>query len=154
MRRAGLGRHRDSGSSSSTTARREQEANRRHEEFVRGWGGAAGYRVVEPAHMELAQPSIGVGLRRLRGGRRLEVVSWRPTSSGRAGTGPRTSRRWPRPPPLGIPASPISWPRRSAPIPLLRDVVDERVRHCLAHVAGSGPPCEMCAGAGAGCHLS
>jgi hypothetical protein len=35
----------------------------------------------------------------------------------------------------------------------LRDVVDERVRHCLAHASGRGPSCEMCVGS-AGCHLS
>ena len=37
---------------------RRQEANRRHEEFVREWRGPRALRVVEPAHMELAEPSI------------------------------------------------------------------------------------------------
>ncbi len=38
---------------------RRHEANTWHEEFVRGWNDVAGYRAVEPAHMELAAPSIG-----------------------------------------------------------------------------------------------
>jgi sirohydrochlorin ferrochelatase len=34
--------------------------------------------------------------------------------------------------------------------PMLRVVVDDRVRQCLAHATGGGPGCEVCAGTG-GC---
>ena len=38
---------------------RRQESNRRHESFVAAWRTSRGYAIVEPAHMELAAPSIG-----------------------------------------------------------------------------------------------
>ena len=87
-----------------------------------------GHRIVEPAHMELAEPSIGDRLRRVRGGRLPRRWSWPPISWGRAATlGPRTSRRPLPPPPLGIPGSPSWWPLRSARIRRCTDVVDQRV---------------------------
>src|ERR1019366_6602178 len=38
---------------------RRQDANRRHEDFVRAWAARSAHPVVEAAHMELAEPSIG-----------------------------------------------------------------------------------------------
>ena len=35
------------------------ESNRRHEDFVAEWKLRSGYTIVEAAHMELAEPSIG-----------------------------------------------------------------------------------------------
>ena len=35
------------------------ESNRRHEDFVTEWKLRSGYTIVEAAHMELAEPSIG-----------------------------------------------------------------------------------------------
>lgn len=130
-----------------------EDANRRHEEFVRGWGGVGGYRVAEPAHMELAEPSIASAFDAcVTAGASMVVVApyflW-------------PGRHWT----VDIPALAAEAAARhpgvahvvAAPLgphPLLRDVVDERVRHCLAHVTGQGPPCEMCDGAGSqGCHL-
>ncbi len=37
---------------------RREDSNRRHEAFVKGWRARGRYCVVEPAHMELAEPSI------------------------------------------------------------------------------------------------
>jgi len=34
------------------------------------------------------------------------------------------------------------------PHPLLADIVQQRIDHCLAHVAGDGPECEVCQGTG------
>ena len=34
------------------------------------------------------------------------------------------------------------------PHPLLREIVEQRVDHCLAHAAGSAPECAVCAGTG------
>ena len=38
---------------------RRDESNRSHEAFVMEWRTSSGYLIVEPAHMELAAPSIG-----------------------------------------------------------------------------------------------
>jgi sirohydrochlorin ferrochelatase len=34
------------------------------------------------------------------------------------------------------------------PHPLLGDIVEERIDHCLAHAAGRAPECDVCAGTG------
>ena len=130
------------------------DANRRHEEFVRGWDGDGGYLVVEPAHMELAEPSIGSAFDAcVAAGATMVAVAPYFLWPGRHWTedipalAAEAAARHPGV--TYVVAAPLG------PHPLLRDVVDERVRHCLAHVTGHGPPCEMCTGAGsAGCRLA
>ncbi len=130
-----------------------EEANRRHEEFVRGWGRHRGYGVVEPAHMELAEPSIGSAFDACVAAGALRVVVapyflWpgRHSSEDIPALAAEAAARHPGV--AHVVAAPLG------PHPLLRDVVDERVWRCLSHVAGLGPGCEMCSGAGAeGCHL-
>jgi sirohydrochlorin ferrochelatase len=129
-----------------------QEANRWHEEFVRGWGDVADYCVVEPAHMELAEPSIGAAFDAcVAGGAEVVVIApyflWpgRHWSEDIPRLAAEASARHP-----GVAylvAAPLG------PHPLLRTVVDERVRHCLAHASAQGPDCEMCVGTD-GCRLS
>ena len=34
------------------------------------------------------------------------------------------------------------------PHPLLGDIVEQRIEHCLAHVAGTAPECDVCTGTG------
>jgi hypothetical protein len=34
------------------------------------------------------------------------------------------------------------------PHPLLMDIVDDRVRYCVAHAAGKEPGCALCTGTG------
>ena len=44
----------------------------------------------------------------------------------------------------------------SAPIglhPLMSEVIDSRVRHCIAHVYEGAPACDVCAGSKFGCEL-
>ena len=44
----------------------------------------------------------------------------------------------------------------SAPIglhPLMSEVIDSRVRHCMAHVYEGAPACDVCAGSKFGCEL-
>jgi sirohydrochlorin ferrochelatase len=36
------------------------------------------------------------------------------------------------------------------PHPLLSDIVDERIRHCVAHASGESPECDLWAGSGRG----
>jgi sirohydrochlorin ferrochelatase len=130
---------------------KKPEANRWHEEFVRSWDDVAGYRTVEPAHMELAEPSISAAFDTcVAAGCQMVVVVpyflWpgRHWSDDIPALAADAAARHP-----GVTylvAAPLG------PHPLLHDVVDQRVRYCLAHAAG-GPPCEMCAGSG-GCHWS
>lgn len=41
---------------------RRAEANLRHEDFVSGWRARSGYKIVEPAHLEFADPSISASI--------------------------------------------------------------------------------------------
>ena len=126
---------------------RRQEANDRHEAFVREWRERATYPIVEPAHMELAEPSLGTAFDRCVGaGATMIVVApyflW-------------PGDHWDR----AIPALAAEAAARHSgvrylvaaplgPHPLLGDIVEERVAHCLAHARGEGPDCDLCAGTG------
>jgi sirohydrochlorin ferrochelatase len=124
---------------------RRDEANRRHEAFVADWKARFGYPIVEPAHMELAQPAIGDAFDAcVAAGAATVVIApyflWPGT-------------HWDR----DIPALAAQAAGRhpnvrhlvTAPLgahPLLMDVVDDRIRHCLAHAVGGASQCELCAG--------
>jgi len=41
---------------------RRAEANLRHEDFVSAWRAHSGYKLVEPAHLEFADPSISASI--------------------------------------------------------------------------------------------
>jgi len=105
------------------------------------------YGIVEPAHMELAEPSIQTAFDRcVARGAKLVVVSPYFLLPGRhwdqdipALTGAAASRH------PGIPflvAAPLALH------PLMARVVASRVAHCLAHAAGAAGECEVCAGTG------
>ncbi len=105
------------------------------------------YPIVEAAHMELAQPSLGTAFDRcVDAGATMIVIApyflW-------------PGDHWDR----DIPALAAEAAARhpgfrylvSAPLgphPLLGDIVEERVAHCLAHARGEGPDCDLCAGTG------
>jgi sirohydrochlorin ferrochelatase len=126
---------------------RRSEANRRHESFVEEWRGRGGYRIVEAAHMELAEPSIGQAFDACVAGGATSVVIvpyflW-------------PGSHWDH----DIPALAAEAAARhenvdylvAAPLgphPLLATIVEQRIGHCLAHVAGEAPECEVCAGTG------
>jgi sirohydrochlorin ferrochelatase len=126
---------------------RRAEANRRHESFVDEWRGRGRYAIVEPAHMELAQPTIGQAFDACVAGGATTVVIvpyflW-------------PGSHWDR----DIPALAAEAATRHAgvdylvaaplgPHPLLATIVEQRIEHCLAHVAGEAPECEVCAGTG------
>lgn len=123
------------------------EANRRHEEFVAEWRGTSGYDIVEAAHMELAAPTLADAFDACvaAGANSVVVVPyflW-------------PGSHWDR----DIPALAAGAAARhrgitylvTAPLgphPLLKTIVDQRIRHCLAHVAGEADECEVCAGTG------
>jgi sirohydrochlorin ferrochelatase len=129
---------------------RRTEANRRHEEFVRTWRDRP-HRIVEPAHMELAEPSVATAFDAcVEAGATTVVIApyflWPGTHWERdiPALAADASARHP-----GVPylvAGPLG------PHPLMARVVEERVTRCLAHADGEAPECDLCAGTGL-CHL-
>ena len=128
---------------------RQPDANRWHEEFVRGFRELHRYAAVEPAHMELAEPTIASAFAACvaAGATTVVVVPfflW-------------PGRHWSEDIPALVAEAAGAHPGTrylvAAPLgphPLLADIVDGRITHCLAHAAGESPGCEICAGTG-GC---
>jgi sirohydrochlorin ferrochelatase len=126
---------------------RRDEANHRHEDFVRQWRERGTFPIVEAAHMELAEPSLGTAFDAcVVAGATMVVVApyflW-------------PGDHWER----DIPALAAEAARRhpgvhylvSAPLgphPLLFDIVQDRIDRCLAHVEGDAAECEICEGTG------
>jgi sirohydrochlorin ferrochelatase len=129
---------------------RRREANRQHEDFVRAWPERPGRRVVEPAHMELAEPSIATAFDAcVAAGATTVVIApyflWPGTHWDRDLPALAAEASKPHPGIRYLVAAPLG------PHPQLTDVVEERIAHCLAHAAGQAPACELCADGG-GCH--
>ncbi len=105
------------------------------------------YGIVEPAHMELAEPSIGTAVDRCVGrGATLVVIQPYFLLPG---------RHWNQDIPELAAHAAAGHPGVSylvaAPFglhPLMAEVVSARVDHCLAHIRGEAPECEACAGTG------
>jgi sirohydrochlorin ferrochelatase len=126
---------------------RRDDANRRHEEFVAEWQRSRGLANVEAAHMELAEPSIGSAVD--------ACVSAGATAVVLAPYFLWPGNHWDR----DIPALAAEACRHhpglhylvAAPLgphPLLGDIVEQRIAHCLDHVGGRAPECDVCAGTG------
>jgi len=126
---------------------RRPEANSRHETFVREWRGRGTHPIVEPAHMELAEPSIGAAFDScVVAGATLVVVApyflW-PGDHWDRDIPALAAEASARHPGIGyLVSAPLG------PHPLLGDIVEERIAHCLAHVRGLAPECDACAGTG------
>jgi sirohydrochlorin ferrochelatase len=108
---------------------------------------AVPYPIVEPAHMELAEPSIATAFDRcIEQGASLVVISPYFLLPG---------RHWHQDiPELATEAAQkhvgVSF-LVTAPLglhPLMAEVVGSRVSHCLSQVAGDAQECEACAGSG------
>ncbi|KAK9052404.1 hypothetical protein SSX86_029033 [Deinandra increscens subsp. villosa] len=130
---------------------RRKESNLMLNEFVAMFAEKTGYPIVEPAHMELAEPSIRDAFRSCvqRGANRV-IVSPFFLFPG---------RHWHQDIPSLTAEAAKDYPGVSymitAPLglhQLLVDVVDDRIKHCLSHVAGDADECAVCAGTGK-CHL-
>ncbi|AEE32521.1 sirohydrochlorin ferrochelatase B [Arabidopsis thaliana] len=124
---------------------RRRESNLMLEEFVKMFKEKTGYPIVEPAHMELAEPSIkdAFSLCVQQGAKRV-VVSPFFLFPG---------RHWHTDiPSLTADAakefSGISYLITAplGPHNLLLDVVNDRIQHCLSHVEGDADECLVCAG--------
>ena len=126
---------------------RRVESNRMLEVFVQHFQQLSEYHIVEPAHMELAEPSIGTAFDRCvqRGARRVVVIPYFLLPG----------RHWDEDIPQLTQAAASKYPQVSylvgAPIglhPMMQKVIQSRLDHCLAHVAGLAPECESCEGSG------
>ena len=105
------------------------------------------YPIVEPAHMELAEPSIATAFDRcVERGARCVVISPYFLLPG---------RHWHK----DIPALADQAAQKhtgishivTAPLglhPLMVQVIQSRIDHCLAHTHGDAPECDVCQGTG------
>jgi sirohydrochlorin ferrochelatase len=128
---------------------RRTESNRWHEAFVRGSFDRRGYVTIEPAHMELAEPSIATAFAACVAAGAATVVvvpyflwpgsHWSQDIPALTAAAAKT-----HPGVRYLVAAPLG------PHPGLAEIVEGRITHCLAHAAGEGPECEVCTGTG-GC---
>ncbi|CAI9111489.1 OLC1v1011718C1 [Oldenlandia corymbosa var. corymbosa] len=124
---------------------RRKESNLMLDEFVKMFKEKMKYPIVEPAHMELAKPSIedAFSLCVQKGAKRI-IVSPFFLSPG---------RHWTQDIPSLAAAAAKEHPGVSylvtAPLglhELLVDVMNDRITHCLSHVSGDAEECSVCAG--------
>jgi sirohydrochlorin ferrochelatase len=131
---------------------RRAESNAMHEELVAMVADVVPYDIVEPAHMELAEPSIADAFARcVAAGAERVIISPYFLLPG---------RHWSSDIPALAAAAAAAHPGVSylvtAPLglhPLMAQVVAARVAHCVEHVQGRADECEVCAGTGR-CALS
>lgn len=131
---------------------RRAASNKQLEAFAEAYAEATGRAIVEAAHMELAEPTIGEAFKNcVARGANFIVVAPFFLSPGRHIQ-------------EDIPQLVADAAREhegvkyliSAPIglhPLMTEVIDSRVRHCLAHINEGGPKCDVCEGSKFGCQL-
>jgi hypothetical protein len=112
---------------------------------VRQFAGATGWPIVEPAHMELAEPSIATAFAQcVERGAAMVVVFPYFLSPGR-----HWSEDIPRLAAEAARNHPGIRYLVTAPFglhPLMAQVIRERISHCLAHAEGQADTCELCAG--------
>ena len=126
---------------------RRAEANESLEGFVRASAAQLPYPIVEPAHMELAEPSIATAFDRCVAAG-ATTVAIAPYFLG-------PGNHWDRDIPAlaeaaAAPHAGVHWLVAAplGPDPQLLALVAQRVAHCLAHVAGGAAECGTCAGTG------
>lgn len=131
---------------------RRSASNEQLERFASLYASATGREVVEAAHMELAEPSIAEAFARcVERGASTVVVAPFFLSPGR-----HVQEDIPALAAEAAEAHPGIKYLVSAPIglhPLMAEVMDSRLRHCLAHVNEGGPQCDVCEGTAFGCEL-
>jgi sirohydrochlorin ferrochelatase len=126
---------------------RRAESNAMLEEMVAMVAAVVPYEIVEAAHMELADPSIAAAFDAcVARGARTVVVSPYFLLPG---------RHWRQDIPALVEDAASRHPGIAylvaAPFglhPLMAEIVNARVEHCLAHARGEAAECEACAGTG------
>ncbi|KMZ64302.1 Sirohydrochlorin cobaltochelatase [Zostera marina] len=126
---------------------RRKESNLMLNDFVGMFVARNGYRIVEPAHMELAEPSIKDAFDSCvqRGATRI-IISPFFLLPG---------KHWSKDIPALAAEAAKAHPGISyvitAPLglhELLVDVMNDRIQQCLMHVSGDADECSVCAGTG------
>lgn len=126
---------------------RRQASNAMLEQFVELFAAQRpGYRIVEPAHMELAEPSIATAVQRCvdRGAKRVAICPYF------FAPGKHWHKDIPELAEQAAQAAGVPWVV-TAPIgltPLMVDVIDNRLSHCLSRVEGAAEECDSCEGTG------
>lgn len=124
-----------------------EASNRMLEDFVEMFRAENRFDIVEPAHMELAEPSIDTAFDRCveRGAQRVVVAPYFLAPG----------KHWNKDIPQLTAAAAVRHPgiayMVTAPIglhPLMCDLIASRVEHCLSHVAGKADECDVCRGTG------
>ncbi len=124
---------------------RRDESNAMLVDVVRDFVRATGMPIVEPAHMELAEPSIATAFDRCvaRGATTVVVFPYFLLPG----------RHWNDDIPRLAAAAAQNHPGVrylvTAPFglhPLMAEVMRQRIDHCLAHTHGEADACELCAG--------
>ena len=122
---------------------RRQASNDMLEQATRDFAAGAQYTIVEPAHMELAQPDIATAFRRCveRGAARVIVFPYF-LSPG---------RHWNEDIPRLTAAAAADWPHVewlvTAPFglhPGMGSIISDRIQHCLAVAVGGDGSCDAC----------
>lgn len=125
---------------------RREESNALLLDVVRDFAASSGYSIVEPAHMELAEPSIATAFERCvdRGAITVVVFPYFLLPG----------RHWNEDIPRLAAAAAERHPGVrylvTAPFglhPLMAEVMQQRIAHCLEHTQGDADACELCAGA-------
>ena len=126
---------------------RRAESNRMLERFVKKFAQVSPYSIIEPAHMELSEPSIDAAFDRCvqRGAKCVVVIPYFLLPG----------KHWDEDIPALTEAAAARHPGIAflvgAPIglhPMMQQVIQARLDQCLAHAAGEAPECEACEGTG------
>jgi sirohydrochlorin ferrochelatase len=124
---------------------RRDESNAMLLDVVRDFQSSSGFAIVEPAHMELAEPSIDTAFTRCveQGSSTIVVFPYFLLPG----------RHWNEDIPRLAAAAAQRHPGVrylvTAPFglhPLMSEIMRQRIEHCLAHTAGDAEACELCAG--------
>jgi sirohydrochlorin ferrochelatase len=124
---------------------RRDESNHMLLDVVRDFTAATGFSIVEPAHMELAEPSIATAFGRCvaRGAKTVVVFPYFLLPG----------RHWHDDIPRLTAAAAQSYPGVrylvTAPFglhPLMNVIIRARIEHCLAHAEANAETCDVCAG--------
>jgi sirohydrochlorin ferrochelatase len=124
---------------------KRDESNSLLLDVVRQFEEKSGMPIVEPAHMELAEPSIATAFNRCvdRGATTVVVYPYFLLPG----------RHWDEDIPRLTAAAARQHPHVdylvTAPFglhPLMIEIMQQRIKHCLAHAHGEADTCELCAG--------
>lgn len=130
---------------------RREASNHMLEHFVAEFAQGCPYDIVEPAHMELASPSISDAFDRCveRGANQIIVCPYflLPGKHWHEDIPSLTEEAAQRHPGIGyMVTSPIGLH------PMMGQVIQSRIEDCIAHAGGHGPECEACQGK-SGCRM-